>query len=241
MFQIFNKKPKNKPTEIDKESVVDKNLKMMTLSAGILIALFIYTTIKSDSVIQGESYYTGMGFLFILLILSLSVQRYKKKLQNLIPKNKFQENLEDVKDKPNTQIKEVGKNILFNKKFIDNLTLEQKEILKIYQAGKSFISGDEIDLYDINYKQEEIIFPTKSQLEKQMKIYLAGFVTVEIIKNEIYIVNEQDLIDAYHLADKIVDIYKLEVDAEKFILGLKQKLRENITNNLDLIKSKYDL
>ena len=77
------KKPNKKDTA--------KNLKFMMLSASVLIALFIYTLIKSDSAMQGGSYYLGIGFLLFLMVLSFYLQKYKNKIQQIIPKNKYQD------------------------------------------------------------------------------------------------------------------------------------------------------
>ena len=68
----------------------NKNLKLMMLSASVLIALFIYTLIKSDSAMQGGSYYIGIGFLLVLLLISFYLQKYKEKIQKIVPKNKYQ-------------------------------------------------------------------------------------------------------------------------------------------------------
>ncbi len=68
----------------------NKNLKLMMLSASVLIALFLYTLIKSDSAIQGGSYYIGIGFLLVLLLISFYLQKYKEKIQKIVPKNKYQ-------------------------------------------------------------------------------------------------------------------------------------------------------
>ena len=45
---------------------IDKNLKLMAMSAIVLLILFVYTIYKSSSHIQGSSYYVGIVFLFIL-------------------------------------------------------------------------------------------------------------------------------------------------------------------------------
>jgi ATP-dependent metalloprotease FtsH len=80
-----------------------KNLKLMMLSASVLIALFIYSLLKSDSIIQGGSYYVGIGFLLFLMVLAFYLQKYKEKIQHIIPSNKYQDNnfeesLENSKD-----------------------------------------------------------------------------------------------------------------------------------------------
>jgi len=50
---------------------IDKNLKLMAISAVVLLILFVYTLYKSSSTIQGSSYYIGIIFLFVLLFLAL--------------------------------------------------------------------------------------------------------------------------------------------------------------------------
>ena len=71
----------------------EKNLKLMGLSASVLVGLFIYTIIKSDSVMQNGSYFLGIGFLLALMTASFYIQKYKNKIRKIIPKNKFQDQL----------------------------------------------------------------------------------------------------------------------------------------------------
>jgi ATP-dependent metalloprotease FtsH len=86
----------------DKNVNSEKNLKLMILSAIVLVALFIYSMIKSDSVLQNGSYFLGIGFLLALMTVSYYVQKYKEKVRKMIPKNKFQQDLDDsVKNKNN--------------------------------------------------------------------------------------------------------------------------------------------
>jgi SpoVK/Ycf46/Vps4 family AAA+-type ATPase len=91
MFPNFKK---DKKKEID----VDKNLKMMIISVIVLIVLFLYTITKSDNVIHGSSYYIGIGFLFILLMLTFALQKYKDKFRKMITKDKFSNQLEKAQD-----------------------------------------------------------------------------------------------------------------------------------------------
>ena len=51
----------------EQEKNLDKNFKLMALSAVVLLVLFIYTIYKSSSHIQGSSYYIGIIFLFIFI------------------------------------------------------------------------------------------------------------------------------------------------------------------------------
>lgn len=116
MFQNFKK-------DDDEQTRIDKNLKLMSISAVILIVLFIYTTLKSDTAIQGSGYYIGVTFLFVLLVLTFALQKYKDKIRAKIPKNKFQAQMEtanssNVKEKENyeepaSSIEAIHSNITF--------------------------------------------------------------------------------------------------------------------------------
>uniref|UniRef100_UPI004047955F AAA family ATPase n=1 Tax=Aliarcobacter sp. TaxID=2321116 RepID=UPI004047955F len=67
---------------------LDKNFKLMAMSAVVLLILFLYTIYKSSSHIQGSSYYIGIIFLFILLFLSLILKVNQEKVRNFFNKNK---------------------------------------------------------------------------------------------------------------------------------------------------------
>ncbi|MDC0933663.1 AAA family ATPase, partial [Arcobacteraceae bacterium] len=97
MFPNFKKNNTNKENK-DTRSNIDKNLKMMSISAIVLIVLFLYTITKSDNIIHGNSYYVGVGFLFVLLILTFALQKYKDKIRAIIPKTKFSDELSSVQE-----------------------------------------------------------------------------------------------------------------------------------------------
>jgi len=59
----------------------DKNLKMLLISASILVGLFIYTLIKSSNLTHTLNYIYGLAFLAILIIISFFLNKYKQKLQ----------------------------------------------------------------------------------------------------------------------------------------------------------------
>ena len=69
---------------------IDKNFKLMAISAIVLLILFIYTIYKSSNHIQGSSYYIGIIFLFILLFLSLLLKVKQEKVRAFFNKNKKQ-------------------------------------------------------------------------------------------------------------------------------------------------------
>ena len=67
---------------------LEKNFKLMAMSAVILLILFLYTIYKSGTHIVGNSYYIGIGFLFILLFLALYLKVKQEKVKAFFNKNK---------------------------------------------------------------------------------------------------------------------------------------------------------
>lgn len=65
----------------------DKNFKLMIISALVLVILFIYTIYKSGTIIQGTTYYLGIGFLFFLLIIAFVIKLNQDKLREFLNKN----------------------------------------------------------------------------------------------------------------------------------------------------------
>lgn len=85
---------------------IDKNFKLMIISAIVLVILFIYTMYKSKNVIEGTTYYLGIGFLFILLIVALILKIKQEKIRKLINKDgipSFDNELEKTSSKPSKQ------------------------------------------------------------------------------------------------------------------------------------------
>jgi len=490
MFPNF-KKSKKSDTNKNTRSNVDNNLKMMSISAIVLIVLFLYTITKSDNIIHGSSYYIGVGFLFVLLILTFALQKYKDKIRKIIPKNKFSDELNIAQDNTKTQssettnkdietnitpttsnitfkdvagiqeIKEeleevvdflnnpkkyqkygvslprgvllvgppgVGKTLIakavageaevpffyqsgasfvhiyvgmgakrvrelftvaklnapsiifideidavgkargmgsndereatlnelltqmdgfdsssgvmviaatnkievldeallragrfdrrvfltlpskidrveilklylhdksvnldiekladetsgftssalstlvneallcmikrdgtslleddvefskqkiqFGKKQITILSSEQKDILATYQAGKAYISKSKINLFDNGMINEDLIYPSKTQLKELIKKYLSGSIALEVIKNESYIVFEEELKEVYKIAHKMVDDYKMASSVDILIQDIKDDLKTNIISNIDEVRKLKDI
>ena len=493
MFPSFKKNTNSKKNlEEDETSTVDKNLKMMSISAIVLIVLFFYTITKTDNIIHGNSYYVGVGFLFVLLILTFALQKYKNKIREMVPKNKFskqlslaqqnaekapaiakqeendlhaispttstitfkdvagikeiKEELEEVVDFLNhpkkyqqygvslprgvllvgppgvgktliakavageaevpffyqsgasfvhiyvgmgakrvrelftvaklnapsiifiDEIDAVGKSrgigsnderestlnelltqmdgfdsssgvmviaatnkievldeallragrfdrrvfltlptkvdrvdilklylkgksfhfdleklanetsgfsssalstlvneallymikrdgisilesdiefakqkIQFGKKQITLLTNEQKEILATYQAGKAYITKSKVNLLDNGITAEDLIYPSKTELKNLIKKYLSGTIALEVIKNESYVVFEDELKEAYAIATKMVKDYKMASNVDILIQNLKDELKTNIISNINEVKALRDI
>ena len=123
--------------------------------------------------------------------------------------------------------------IEFGKKQIKLLNLEQKDILATYQAGKAFVTKSKVNLMDSGIMEEDLIYPSKTQLENQIKKYLAGTITLEVIKNEPFVVFEEELKKAYELATKMVDVYKMENDSNSIIEKIKENLKSEILVNIE--------
>ena len=93
---------------------LDKNFKLMALSAVVLLVLFIYTIYKSSSHIQGSSYYIGIIFLFILLFLALLLRAKQEKVKAFFNKNKKQTTVFDdeiVKNRAKISNEDLNSNI----------------------------------------------------------------------------------------------------------------------------------
>ncbi len=142
MFQNLNSKKSKERNE--------KNLKMMSMSAIVLVVLFFYVLLKSDTVIQSGSYYVGVIFLFILMGAAFALQKYKAKIQSAIPKNKFQDELEksearqeDVSSTNTTTIQAVTSNISFKDVAgISQIKEELEEVVDFLNNPKKYKKYD---------------------------------------------------------------------------------------------------
>ncbi len=102
---------------------LDKNMKLMGLSAIVLLVLFLYTLYKSSDHIQTNSYYFGIIFLLFLLAFAIFAKYKQKSLQKFLkinPKNtkqSFSEELSTAQDSTeettNSNIIAVNSNITF--------------------------------------------------------------------------------------------------------------------------------
>jgi len=133
----------------------EKNMKLMMISASVLVGLFIYTMIKSDSVMQNGSYFLGIGFILALMVVSFYMQKYKKKIQEIIPENKFQTQLDDnIKQKEtsssnenqndqNINIEAISSNITFKDVAgINSIKEELEELVDFLNNPKKYRKYD---------------------------------------------------------------------------------------------------
>jgi ATP-dependent metalloprotease FtsH len=131
--------------------------------------------------------------------------------------------------------------IQFGKKQIILLTPEQKDILATYQAGKAFITKAKVNLFDDGISTEDLVYPSKTQLKDMIKKYLSGTIALDVIKKESYVVFENELKEAYKIAHKMVDDYKMFQSVENLIQNIKDDLKTEIISNIEEVKRLKDI
>ena len=134
-------------------------------------------------------------------------------------------------------IDEAKQKIQYGKKQIHILNTNQKNILATYQAGKAFVTKEKISLFENGVFEENLIYPSKTQLENQIKKYLAGSIALEVIKNESFVVFEEEINQAYKIAQDMVEVYKMEQSKDLLIQKLRDELKTIIIQNVDEVKN----
>jgi len=129
---------------------------------------------------------------------------------------------------------EVAKNKLeFGKKENFILNSDEKEILAIYQASKAFITKNKTSLFDENSNKINTLFPSKSELKKELKKYLSGNIGIEVLKDEQYAIFEEDLKIANDLAKDMVEKYAMAKDYKELIEQTKIELKKIFDENYE--------
>ncbi|WP_419764667.1 MAG: AAA family ATPase [Arcobacter sp.] len=132
---------------------------------------------------------------------------------------------------------DIAKNKLeFGKKENFVLSDNEKEILSIYQASKAFITKEKVSLFDENSTNLKTLFPSKSELKKELKKYLSGSIGIEVLKDEQYAIFEEDLKKADDLAKDMVEKYAMAKDYKELIEQTKVELKTQLDENYDEIK-----
>lgn len=128
--------------KIDKN--LDKNFKLMAISAIVLLILFLYTIYKSSAHIQNSSYYLGIGFLFILLAFALVLKFNQEKLRKFIEKNKGKSSV---------------KNSAFNEELVKSRAQTSHEVLNsdIVVVSSNVTFKDVAGIAEIKEELEEVV------------------------------------------------------------------------------------
>lgn len=127
---------------------IDKNFKLMLISALVLVILFSYTVYKSSANIQGVSYYVGTGFLFVLLIISFILRAKQDKIRDYFLKKRGKKGLNDIsfeKELSNSSTDEVASEQSFIKPVASNITFKDvagiKEIKEELEEVVDFLNN----------------------------------------------------------------------------------------------------
>ena len=116
------------------------------------------------------------------------------------------------------------------------LSEKQKDILATYQAGKAYLTKQKICLFDCEVVKDDLVYPSKKDLENKIKTYLSGTIALEVIKNETYVVSKEELQEAYKIANDMVEEYKMEDNESHIIKKIKSNLKEEFEENIDQIE-----
>ncbi len=154
-------------------------------------------------------------------------------LLNMIKNNKRILNNSDI---------QIAKNKLeFGKKQVKILDDKQKEILAIYQASKAFISKTKVALFDESVQKLSSTYPSYNELCENIRRDLAGFVGVEVVKNEKYAINPEDLEKASKTASDVVNKYKMANSVDELLSNIKNDLRTEFLQNINEIYRLKDI
>ena len=154
-------------------------------------------------------------------------------LLNMIKNNKRILNNSDI---------QIAKNKLeFGKKQVKILDEKQKEILAIYQASKAFISKTKVALFDESVQKLSSTYPSYAELCENIRRDLAGFVGVEVVKNEKYAINPEDLEKAFKTATDVVNKYKMASSVDELLSNIKNDLRTEFLQNTNEIYRLRDI
>ena len=126
----------------------------MLLSGLVLVILFFYTMYKSSAHIQNSTYYVGLVFLGVLLVLALFARMYKRKIQEFMQKSRqnspFAQTLQEEQNKKQQSSDDTQINIDMVESHttfkdvagIEPIKEELEEIVDFLNAPKKYLKFD---------------------------------------------------------------------------------------------------
>ncbi|XPV70496.1 MAG: AAA family ATPase [Halarcobacter sp.] len=131
------------------KKILDKNIKLMGMSAIILVVLFVYTLYKSGEHLKTDSYYFGIIFLLFLIAFAIFAKYKQKNIRKFLDKatgskTTFSTQLETVqekiKDENTSNITAVSSNITFDDVAgISEVKSELEEIVDFLNEPSKFL------------------------------------------------------------------------------------------------------
>lgn len=128
---------------------LDKNIKLMGMSAIVLVVLFLYTLYKSGEHLKTDSYYFGIIFLLFLLAFAVFAKYKQRSIRKFLDKNKekekdFSTQLETAQEREksdeSTNIIAVNSNITFDDVAgISEVKAELEEIVEFLNEPSKFL------------------------------------------------------------------------------------------------------
>ena len=127
------------------KNILDKNFKLMGMSAIVLLVLFLYTLYKSSDHIKTGSYYFGIIFLLLLLAFAIFARFKQEKIQKFLNKkdaedSAFSKELNSAQHNSNINIK--------NEDLSSNITAVSSNITFKDIAGISQTKGELEEIVD---------------------------------------------------------------------------------------------
>ncbi len=148
------------------------------------------------------------------------------------------EDFEEVKDK-----------VLFGKKKILVFSEREKEIQSIYQAAKALVAYwygmdiERISLIDTRLKEVDKEIVSRSEYLAKIKVYLAGFVALELFFGEKFSNAAEDLHRAKALAEEMVHHYGMgeslfaqSADVMHILQEAQDELKKYLTSHQNLVQ-----
>ena len=98
-----------------------------------------------------------------------------------------------------------------------------------------------VALFDEGVQKLSSTYPSYNELCENIRRDLAGFVGVEVVKNEKYAINPEDLEKAFKTATDVVNKYKMASSVDELLSNIKNDLRTEFLQNTNEIYRLRDI